>query len=64
MLGFWFIGQFFNGLLSLAFVNAAYTGGVAWWAHVGGFVAGMVLGAILQQRRREPRWPVYPYYYR
>jgi hypothetical protein len=65
VLGFWFVGQFFNGLLSLAIGQAAFTGGVAWWAHVGGFVAGMILGPILQPRwrRRMPR-TIYIYYYR
>jgi membrane associated rhomboid family serine protease len=42
VLGFWFVVQFFNGSLSLA-VQTSATGGVAWWAHIGGFVAGMVL---------------------
>ncbi|NOZ29552.1 MAG: rhomboid family intramembrane serine protease [Chloroflexi bacterium] len=65
VLGFWFIGQFFNGLLSLATGPAAFTGGVAWWAHVGGFVAGMLLGPILRPRwRRRMPEAVYIYYYR
>jgi len=40
-LGFWFVLQFFLG----AFTTAGHTaeGGVAWWAHVGGFLAGMGL---------------------
>jgi membrane associated rhomboid family serine protease len=63
-LGFWFISQFFNGLLSLAVGPAAFTGGVAWWAHVGGFVTGMILGPILRPRwRRRSPW-IYVYYYR
>lgn len=37
---FWFFMQLFNGTLSLA--SAEQVGGVAWWAHVGGFVAGML----------------------
>ena len=64
-LGFWFIEQFFNGLLSLAIREAAFTGGVAWWAHIGGFVAGVILGPIMQnRRRRRPPWTPYIYYYR
>jgi membrane associated rhomboid family serine protease len=39
---FWFITQFFNGVLSLG-VATAETGGVAYWAHIGGFGAGLVL---------------------
>lgn len=42
VLGFWFVMQFFNGLISLGYETAGM-GGVAWWAHIGGFVAGMVL---------------------
>ena len=42
VLGFWFVVQFFNGLVSLGFETGGM-GGVAWWAHVGGFVAGLVL---------------------
>lgn len=42
VLGFWFIMQFFNGLASLGFETGGM-GGVAWWAHVGGFVTGLIL---------------------
>ena len=42
VLGFWFVIQFFNGLVSLGYETGGM-GGVAWWAHVGGFVAGIVL---------------------
>jgi len=48
-LGFWFVQQFFYGTLSLG-VESAQTGGVAWWAHIGGFVAGAVLVHIFKQR--------------
>ena len=40
VLGAWFVRQLVAGHQSL---YHAGTGGVAWWAHVGGFVAGMVL---------------------
>lgn len=40
-LGFWFFSQFLTGVLSLAESNQV--GGIAWWAHVGGFVAGAIL---------------------
>jgi membrane associated rhomboid family serine protease len=39
-IGLWFIAQFLSGLGSLGAVNA---GGVAWWAHVGGFAIGSVI---------------------
>jgi len=40
-LGFWFLMQFFSGALSIGIEPAG--GGVAWWAHVGGFLTGMLL---------------------
>lgn len=49
-LGFWFLSQLLNGVLSIV-VGAQALGGVAWWAHVGGFVAGLVLAPVLQRRR-------------
>jgi membrane associated rhomboid family serine protease len=39
-LGWWFVQQFFYGALTL---NDAASVGVAFWAHIGGFVAGMIL---------------------
>ncbi len=51
-LGFWFILQLFYGSLTLAFEIPS---GTAYWAHIGGFVAGMILALIL--RRRKPPAP-------
>jgi membrane associated rhomboid family serine protease len=48
-LGFWFILQLFSGWLALQ--GAAATNGVAWWAHVGGFVFGMLTVRLFGQRR-------------
>lgn len=45
VLGLWFVMQLFNGLVSLG-VMTATTGGVAFFAHIGGFVAGIALIAI------------------
>jgi rhomboid family protein len=42
MIGIWFLEQFVAGIGSLT-PQAAQTGGVAFWAHVGGFVTGMIL---------------------
>ena len=42
VLGFWFVMQFFNGLVSLGFETGGM-GGVAWWAHIGGFLTGLAL---------------------
>ncbi|OQY48728.1 MAG: hypothetical protein B6242_01540 [Anaerolineaceae bacterium 4572_78] len=38
---FWFVSQLFNGTMALT--SDVASGGVAWWAHVGGFIAGFVL---------------------
>ena len=40
-LGFWALSQVFSGALALA--GPQRVGGVAWWAHVGGFAAGLLL---------------------
>jgi len=41
VIGIWFVLQFFSGIGSIA--NTAQTGGVAYMAHIGGFLAGFVL---------------------
>jgi membrane associated rhomboid family serine protease len=50
VLGFWIVLQLFSGIGSIS--NAANAGGVAYMAHVGGFVAGLVLTMVLGGRRR------------
>ncbi|HTM58459.1 MAG TPA: rhomboid family intramembrane serine protease [Candidatus Udaeobacter sp.] len=50
VLGFWFVVQFASGALVLA---AGASGGVAVWAHVGGFVFGYVVMAVLRGFRRR-----------
>ena len=50
VLGFWFILQLFDGVAAL---GGADVGGVAVWAHVGGFVAGMVIAWLLPTQRRR-----------
>ena len=52
-LGVWALGQFFSGTLSLAY--RGYPGGVAWWAHVGGFAAGIVLHFFFVKSREDYR---------
>jgi membrane associated rhomboid family serine protease len=47
MLGLWFLLQAVSGFATLG----ASGGGVAWWAHVGGFVAGIILVRLLAPRR-------------
>ncbi len=52
-LGVWFLIQFLQGYSQLAF-GSLVQGGVAWWAHIGGFVAGTVL--IFFFRRGKWKW--------
>lgn len=49
VLGFWFVVQFANGLLERSAQEAA--SGVAWFAHIGGFLAGIALLFLLRRRR-------------
>jgi membrane associated rhomboid family serine protease len=52
-LAFWFFIQLFSGALALA--KPSQVGGIAFWAHVGGFVAGVVLHRLflMRQSRRH-----------
>lgn len=59
-IGFWFISQLFSGLLSLA--GAAGQSGIAWWAHVGGFLIGLLLVFPFTLGRRTHRWYRDEYY--
>ena len=52
VLGGWFLIQLLNGLAALSVVMQ--TGGVAWWAHIGGFVAGMGLMPVFRQKNYNP----------
>jgi membrane associated rhomboid family serine protease len=60
-LGIWFVQQLIFGALTSA--NTVAGGGVAYWAHVGGFVAGLLLVKVFATRRSSaadgPRFPVY-----
>lgn len=48
-LGFWFVEQALNGITSLEVATSVgmESGGVAYWAHAGGFIAGAILGPVL-----------------
>ena len=50
ILGYWFLLQFLAGINAL---GASASGGVAVWAHVGGFLLGMVLTAWVRRRERH-----------
>ena len=52
ILGYWFLLQFFAGISSL---GATASGGVAWWAHVGGFLLGMLITS-MARGGKAARW--------
>jgi membrane associated rhomboid family serine protease len=54
VLGLWFLLQFFSGVLSL---GGPDVGGVAFWAHIGGFISGVVFGYLFKKPERE--YPAY-----
>ena len=56
-LGFWFVSQLFSGLAALNVPNAANMGGVAWWAHIGGFLFGILAHRLFIRN-------IHPAYYR
>jgi len=47
-IGFWFIMQFVSGLQTLGIDTS---GGIAWWAHIGGFVAGILMLPALKKKK-------------
>lgn len=57
MIGYWFLIQLFGGLIS-----SSDAGGVAFWAHVGGFLGGVLLlplfrdPALVARHRRQAAW--------
>jgi membrane associated rhomboid family serine protease len=50
-LGLWFVLQLLQGSFAIGRLES---GGVAWWAHVGGFVAGAVAVVVLRDRGLRP----------
>src|ERR1019366_4851749 len=60
VLGEWFVLNFLSGAQTLSMAHAGGDmGGVAFWAHVGGFVSGLVMVKLFPERRRRT-----PYAYR
>jgi len=47
-LGFWFVMQWFYGFFDIS-------GGVAYWAHIGGFIVGMILALAFGLKRKKVR---------
>jgi membrane associated rhomboid family serine protease len=60
LIGFWFILQLVSGLETLS-TAPTVNGGVAYFAHVGGFVAGLILVWVFRRPERVGRWRAYHY---
>jgi membrane associated rhomboid family serine protease len=55
-LGIWFATQILSGVASISMPGA--DSGVAWWAHVGGFVFGMLAGGLFTiGKKKRPEYP-------
>jgi membrane associated rhomboid family serine protease len=62
-LGVWFVTQLYSGVASLASTSAQWSG-VAWWAHIGGFLFGLLAARLFVVGRPARRWfpdEYYPY---
>ena len=60
VLGYWFVVQFLSGAATAITPAQQTTGGIAFWAHVGGFLAGLGLIKLFPAQRR--RWVYQPRY--
>jgi membrane associated rhomboid family serine protease len=58
LLGFWFLLQFFGGIGDLG--PSAHTSGIAYWAHIGGFVFGIAVVIIHKLATHQRMWPKRP----
>ncbi len=56
VIGFWVVMQVFSGVASIGYSNLNQ-GGTAWWAHVGGFAAGVILIKVLPKKKPHRRRP-------
>lgn len=56
VLGYWFVLQFLSGVGTALVTTDRNSGGVAFWAHVGGFVAGVLLVRLFPSRTQRYRY--------
>ncbi|HET7638922.1 MAG TPA: rhomboid family intramembrane serine protease, partial [Ktedonobacteraceae bacterium] len=61
LIGIWFLLQFFNGVAALSSAQQGM-GGVAYLAHVGGFVSGLVITLLLRPWLKPGTDVSYPYF--
>src|SRR5205085_824673 len=55
-LGYWFVVQFLSGTATSISMTRQDTGGIAFWAHVGGFVTGVVMVKVFRERPQRYRY--------
>ena len=56
MLGYWFVVQFLSGTATSIAYSGNSSGGIAFWAHVGGFAAGLIMVRIFPERPHRYRY--------
>lgn len=55
-LGIWFISQLWSG------ISSTTASGIAWWAHIGGFIFGLLLALVVKGTKHGPTWHRDEYY--
>lgn len=56
VLGYWFLLQFLSGTATSIAYSTSSSGGIAFWAHVGGFAAGLILIKLFPARGQRQRY--------
>ena len=56
MLGYWFLGNFLSGFATAIAETSQTSGGIAFWAHIGGFVAGVIMINVFGERPHRYRY--------
>lgn len=56
VLGLWFLNQLVSGFVLASRDGGESMGGIAWFAHIGGFVVGMLLVKLFAKRQRRADW--------
>ena len=56
MLGYWFVANFLSGAATSIAETSQTSGGIAFWAHVGGFVAGILMAKVFHEREHRYRY--------
>lgn len=55
-IGFWFVSQLYSGVFALRMPSGAEMAGIAWWAHIGGFLFGLLVVNLFARRPRQPTY--------